>query len=75
MSLTSMLGRGCFNRDNGYIPGLIKPDGYRPTNEIRDKIMNVTIRTIISAAFFLLSTNPLSAQEVKEEGAKANSVH
>ena len=65
MSLTSMLRRSCFNRDNGYIPGLIKPDGYRPTNEMKDKFMNITIRTIISAAFFLLSTSPLSAQEVK----------
>jgi len=44
MSLTSMLRRSCFNRDNGYIPGLIKPDGYRPTNEMKDKILNITIR-------------------------------
>jgi hypothetical protein len=37
---------------------------------MRDKIMNITIRTIISAAFFLLSTSPLSAQEIKEEAPK-----
>ena len=53
------------HRSIGHDSGLIKPDGYRPTNEMRDKFMNITIRTIISAAFFLLSTSPLSAQEVK----------